>query len=136
MRCFLSRTPTLSAPPTIQPRLSAMLLSSLFAITSSQERKQWGILVWTMALEMAPAPLLPQLFTNNVMHCLVTVLGSKESYLRKICDETLKAFEQRMQNALMLKEGPQLAPLCVKAILEATDYADVDSLTKTKLLAL
>ena len=106
----------------------------LLGLNSSPERKQWGVLVWNMALQRAPLILIPQLFTKNAMHCLITALGSKDSYRRKICENSLKAFEERIKDSSEEEDNPGLNASCVKAIIEATDYSDVDTLTKSKLI--
>ena len=107
----------------------------LFAKDASTERKQWGMSVWNKVMQEAPPSLLSSTFSKNAMHCLITAQKDNDRYLRKLGQSMLKAFEQRFQALLEDEKHSAVNAACVKAILEATNFANVDHLTKSKMLS-
>ena len=56
---------------------------SLFASTSSPERKYWGFQVFQKALPRVSADDMPMLFTKNFMRSWINHLSNSDRYLHK-----------------------------------------------------
>ena len=56
---------------------------SLFASTSSPERKYWGFQVFQKALPRVSAGDMPMLFTKNFMRSWINHLSNSDRYLHK-----------------------------------------------------
>jgi DNA polymerase phi len=106
----------------------------LFSEKSSTERKSSGLLLWATILESAPVDLLPSTFTKNALHCLITSLAGDEQYLRKGAQQLLKTLKRQASIRIPL-EDERVIGKCVSNLLDATNYADFDRLTKTTTLA-
>lgn len=63
---------------------------SLFAVTSSPERKYWGFQIFQKALGRASADSIPMLFTKNFMRCWINHLSKNDRYLHKIARQAVR----------------------------------------------
>lgn len=102
----------------------------LFDASSTPERKHIGLVVLGCALKTVEISLIPSCFTRNLMACLVQSLQNPdETYLAKAI---LKVFEEYGQFA---KAGHSKgAHNTIIGLLQGSDYADFDSLTKTDII--
>ncbi|KAL8808502.1 MAG: hypothetical protein Q9182_000053 [Xanthomendoza sp. 2 TL-2023] len=102
----------------------------LFASTSSDERKYWGFLLFQRVFRSAPEPFLPSLFSLNFMRCLTNQLASRQRYLHRAAEKTIKSVLDRAS----------LEPTVASAVLRSllTDSfrrkASFDQITKTKTI--
>ena len=106
----------------------------LFNPSSTSERKSWGIKVWTLAIEKAPIVFLAAIFSRNALHYLITTLHGEDRYLRKACLNVLETLQKRFKTHIA-EEQPDARGNCICAIIKNTDFADFDTLTKTKTMA-
>lgn len=63
---------------------------SLFASTSSPERKYWGFQVFQKALPRVNANDMPMLFTKNFMRSWINHLSNSDRYLHKIARQVVR----------------------------------------------
>lgn len=80
----------------IQPWIALTPIDTLFATTSSEERKFWGFLLFQNVMKIAPSSLLPSLFTQNFMRCLINQLSSPERYLHLAAEKSTKSMIRRV----------------------------------------
>jgi len=100
---------------------------SLFASSSSDERKYWGFLLFQRMLHNAPEPLLPALFSQNLMRCLMNQLASPERYLNRIAETATKAIFKRAQTQ------PSTVVTIIKGLLQPPQgRINFDQSTRTK----
>ncbi|KPI44034.1 DNA polymerase V [Cyphellophora attinorum] len=104
----------------------------LLAAGSSNERKLWGILLVAQAASTAPAALLCDTLSPNALHVLMLAFTSEGRYLHKIAQGALQQLEKRIK-AERWHSAANAPGDCLAAILEATDYADFDQATKSKI---
>lgn len=120
-------TPCLRSGEILERQL--MLLESLFAASSSSERKHTGFLVCHAALSSAPPPLLLTILRANVMRTLINQLASGDRLLHRAA--------QRMTQGILARasESPAAANLLFSALLIGTEgSASFDQVTKTKTI--
>ncbi|KAL8771894.1 MAG: hypothetical protein Q9209_002832 [Squamulea sp. 1 TL-2023] len=100
----------------------------LFASTSSDERKYWGFLLFQQVFGGAPRIFLQALFSPNFMRCLTNQLASKERYLHRAAERTIKTIMKRANLE------PSVAAIAMSGLLaDSLDKTlSFDSLTKTK----
>lgn len=100
---------------------------SLFAISSSEERKYWGFLLFQRMIPNAPVKLLSDLFTKNLMRCLTNQLAFSDRYLHRAAERSIKAILARARS------NPNTRAPILKALLD-TINGDInfDKITKTK----
>lgn len=101
-------------------------IESLFAPTSSPERKHWGLLLVSKVLTDAPASLLPSIFRKNGMSCLMNALKGDDRYLQRTAQKTMQSLQKRVE------AEPCDGGALLEGLLRATNFADFDTLTKTK----
>ena len=63
---------------------------SLFASTSSPERKYWGFQVFQKALPRVSADDMPMLFTKNFMRSWINHLSNSDRYLHKAARQVVR----------------------------------------------
>ncbi|KAL8873595.1 MAG: hypothetical protein Q9174_000961 [Haloplaca sp. 1 TL-2023] len=71
--------------------------ASLFASSSTAERKYWGFLLFQQVFSTAHADFLPALFTENFLRCLGNQLANKERYLHRAAEKTKKLVLDRAE---------------------------------------
>lgn len=99
---------------------------SLFAPTSSPERKHWGLLLLSKVLTEAPELLLRDVFSKNAMSCLINALKGEDRYLQRTAQKAMQSLQKRIE------AEPEVAAALLKDLLLSTNYIDFDKLTKTK----
>ena len=112
-----------------QVQKNSMLRKSdtLFAASSSEERKYSGFLLFQQMTPIVPVHLLPDIFTKNLMRCLINQLASQERYLHRAAERSIKALIARA------RLDPNARAPILKAVLDP-DKGDInfDKITKTK----
>ncbi|CAF9926083.1 MAG: DNA-directed DNA polymerase [Alectoria fallacina] len=100
---------------------------TLFAASSSEERKYRGFLLFQRMIPCAPAKLLGDLFTKNLMRCLTNQLASPDRYLHRAAERSIKAILARARS-----NSNTRAPI-LRALLDPV-HGDItfDKITKTK----
>ena len=63
---------------------------SLFASTSSPERKYWGFQVFQKALPRVSGDDMPMLFTKNFMRSWINHLSNSDRYLHKAARQVVR----------------------------------------------
>ncbi|KAH9857639.1 DNA polymerase phi-domain-containing protein [Lenzites betulinus] len=99
---------------------------SLFASTSSPERKYWGFQVFQKALPRVTAEDLPMLFTKNFMRSWINHLSNSDRYLHKAARQVAAD----IQNAV--KGNPRLGLALILQLTGVHGSRQFDRLTKTK----
>ena len=100
---------------------------TLFAASSSEERKYSGFLLFQQMTPIVPVHLLPDIFTKNLMRCLINQLASQERYLHRAAERSIKALIARA------RLNPNARAPILKAVLDP-EKGDInfDKITKTK----
>ncbi|KAH9923929.1 DNA polymerase phi-domain-containing protein [Epithele typhae] len=99
---------------------------SLFASTSSPERKYWGFQVFQKALPRVSAGDMPMLFTKNFMRSWINHLSNSERFLHK-------AARQVAADVLnVVKGNPTLGFSLILQLTGLHGSRNFDKLTKTK----
>ncbi|KAL8784603.1 MAG: hypothetical protein Q9213_003858 [Squamulea squamosa] len=100
----------------------------LFASTSSDERKYWGFLLFRQVFGSAPQALLQALFSPNFVRCLINQLASRERYLHRAAERTIKSIINRASLE------PSVAAIAMSGLLAESSGKNLSfhSLTKTK----
>ncbi|KAL8941685.1 MAG: hypothetical protein Q9216_002098 [Gyalolechia sp. 2 TL-2023] len=103
---------------------------SLFASSSSEERKYWGFLLFQQLFSSAPETSLPSLFTDNFKRCLINQLASKDRYLHLAAEKSTKSILKRVESE------PSAAFAALDAFLAKSLPGNLsfDQVTKTKTL--
>lgn len=102
---------------------------TLFATSSSEERKYWGFLLFQRMIPNAPVQLLSDLFTKNVMRCLTNQLASPDRYLHRAAERSIKAILARARS------NPNARAPILKALLDPKNGdINFDKITKTKTI--
>ncbi|OBA22490.1 DNA polymerase V [Metschnikowia bicuspidata var. bicuspidata NRRL YB-4993] len=102
---------------------------SMFAEKASAERKFWGFELFNKFVASLPGPMVPHLFTPNLMRCLINQAAQPNRLLNKISTKTInKTIETA--HADLLKVVP-----CLAAVLDESRGGGwkFDQLTKLKL---
>lgn len=101
---------------------------SLFANSSSNERKYWGFSIILMSLPKLPSELLPQIFTPNFMRSWINHLSSQDRYLHKAALQTAQALQETV------KSNPKVGFTLLSQLVGKHGRPDFDKVTKTKLV--
>ena len=100
---------------------------TLFATSSSEERKYWGFLLFQRVIPNAPVEKLSDLFTTNLIRCLINQLASPERYLHRAAERSVKAILTRA------RLNPNTKAPILKALLDPVNGdLNFDKTTKTK----
>ncbi|ORY24385.1 DNA polymerase phi-domain-containing protein [Naematelia encephala] len=99
---------------------------SLFANSSSSERKYWGFSIFSLALPHVTASLMPQIFTPNFMRCWMNNLSSPDRYLHKAALGIAKAVQD------VVKQNPKVGFTLLSTLVGKHGRQDFDKVTKTK----
>ncbi|RDX52694.1 hypothetical protein OH76DRAFT_1399938 [Lentinus brumalis] len=99
---------------------------SLFASTSSPERKYWGFQVFQKALPRVSADDMPMLFTKNFMRSWINHLSNSDRYLHKAARQVVSD----IQNAV--KSNPKIGFSLILQLTGVNGSRQFDKLTKTK----
>ncbi|KAH7910650.1 DNA polymerase phi-domain-containing protein [Hygrophoropsis aurantiaca] len=101
---------------------------SLFASTSSPERKYWGFQVFQKALPRITTDELPMLFTKNFMRSWINHLSNHDRYLHKIALDVAKDIQQFVQ------KNPAIGFTLILQLTGIHGSQNFDKLTKTKTI--
>ncbi|KAI0831759.1 DNA polymerase phi-domain-containing protein [Trametes gibbosa] len=99
---------------------------SLFASTSSPERKYWGFQVFQKALPRVTADDLPMLFTKNFMRSWINHLSNSDRYLHKAARQVAADIQSAV------KGNPRLGFSLILQLTGVNGSRQFDKLTKTK----
>ncbi|KAL7269860.1 DNA-directed DNA polymerase [Rhizina undulata] len=103
---------------------------SLFAASSSEERKFWGFLIFIKSLEVLispeQTPHLSAIFTKNFMRCLINQLSDPKRYLNKAAQKVTRALLQKAESSSWS------VPIIVSQLILNNGTPNFDHLTKTK----
>ena len=100
---------------------------TLFATSSSEERKYWGFLLFQRTIPKAPVRLLSNMFTRNLVRCLINQLASSDRYLHRAAERSTQAVLARARS------NPNTRAPILRALLDPV-IGDInfDKITKTK----
>lgn len=107
---------------------------SLFAQSSSSERRAWGFGLWKKVFETAPQELLLHTFTPNAIRRLADALKSSERLLQKSAQRVIQSIQHRLVAASSWAGAGDVAASYVQALLQSVSYSDFDQITKSKTL--
>ncbi|OCH90301.1 hypothetical protein OBBRIDRAFT_887807 [Obba rivulosa] len=99
---------------------------SLFATTSSPERKYWGFQIFQKALPRASVVDMPMLFTRNFMRSWINHLSNSDRYLHKIARQVAADVQS------IVKQNPTLGFTLILQLTGVHGSRQFDKLTKTK----
>lgn len=99
---------------------------NLFAQSSSDERKLWGLQIFSKMVASAPAWALPALFSANLMRC---VINQRAEDQRALYDAAAEPFKKMHSRAKM---EPQLTAIFVASLVTKNGTLLFDRATKTK----
>ncbi|EPQ58607.1 hypothetical protein GLOTRDRAFT_35678 [Gloeophyllum trabeum ATCC 11539] len=99
---------------------------SLFAATSSAERKYWGFQIFEKALRRVDASDMPMLFTKHFMRCWINHLSKQDRYLHKVA----KRVATEMQ--AIVHTNPRMGFTLILQLTGVHGSRQFDKLTKTK----
>ncbi|KAI0781313.1 DNA polymerase phi-domain-containing protein [Trametes elegans] len=99
---------------------------SLFASTSSPERKYWGFQVFQKALPRVSADDLPMLFTKNFMRSWINHLSNSDRYLHKAARQVATDIQS------VVKGNPRIGFSLILQLTGVNGSRQFDKLTKTK----
>ncbi|KAI0806965.1 DNA polymerase phi-domain-containing protein [Fomes fomentarius] len=99
---------------------------SLFASTSSPERKYWGFQVFQKALPRVNANDMPMLFTKNFMRSWINHLSNSDRYLHKIARQVATDIQK------VVKNNPKNGFALILQLTGVNGSRQFDKLTKTK----
>ncbi|PCH38454.1 hypothetical protein WOLCODRAFT_115513 [Wolfiporia cocos MD-104 SS10] len=99
---------------------------SLFAATSSPERKYWGFQVFQKALPRVSSADIPMLFTKNFMRSWINHLSNSDRYLHKAARQVAADIQAHV------KQNPTLGFTLILQLTGIHGSRQFDKLTKTK----
>ncbi|KAI0654742.1 DNA polymerase phi-domain-containing protein [Cubamyces menziesii] len=99
---------------------------SLFASTSSPERKYWGFQIFQKALPRVSADDMPMLFTKNFMRSWINHLSNSDRYLHKAARQVATDIQN------VVKGNPRIGFSLILQLTGVNGSRQFDKLTKTK----
>lgn len=102
------------------------LIESLFASTSSSERKYWGFQVFEKSLPLLSSEQMPLVFTPNFMRSWMNNLSGEDRYLHKVAVRIAKLVQD------VVKSEPKVAFTLLSQLVGKHGRPDFDRVTKTK----
>ena len=111
----------------VEEELMLRKLDTLFAASSSEERKYSGFLLFQRIIPTVQVQLLPKVFTKNLMRCLTNQLASPERYLHRAAEKSIKTMLARARS------NPNTRAPILKVLLDPVNGdVNFDKITKTK----
>lgn len=102
---------------------------TMFSDKSSVERKFWGFDIFNLFIEKLPASLVLDLFTPNLMRCLINQSAKSDRLLNKVSTKSLNLIIQISQRDLS-----KVPPMLTSILNEDNGGCwNFDSLTKSKV---
>lgn len=103
----------------------------LFDPSSTPERKHTGFLLLGCAMKEIEPALITFCFSKNLMACLIQSLqNANDAYLRRVILKIFEEFE-----ALASSKDATGVHEVISSLIKGSDYADFDTLTKTKTIS-
>jgi DNA polymerase phi len=107
--------------------LTNNIAENLFSESASRERKFWGFLVFQKMLKDGTHPtLLENLFSPNLMRCIINQLSKEDRFLHRAADKTLKVLLQTIE------ENSSAAIEILPRLISDNGVYNFDQVTKTK----
>ncbi|RAL17601.1 DNA-directed DNA polymerase POL5 [Aspergillus homomorphus CBS 101889] len=100
--------------------------NGLFAAASSEERKYWGFSLFVKVVSESPLPVASQVFTKNLVRCLMNQLAVEDRYLHRMAVKAAKAIQTRVS------KEPAFAAAAVRGLMGPSGSVTFDQATKTK----
>ncbi|KAJ6113902.1 hypothetical protein N7523_007219 [Penicillium sp. IBT 18751x] len=100
--------------------------NGLFASASSDERKYWGFLLFNKVLNEGTPEQASQVFTKNLVRCLMNQLAVEDRYLHRMAVKASKAIPARVSRE------PSFAASAVRGLIQTSGTLNFDQATKTK----
>jgi DNA polymerase phi len=107
---------------------------SLFAESSSAERRAWGFGLWRKVFETAPPEVLLYTFTPQATRRLADALKGSERLLRRSAERVTQSIQIRLTDLAPWPEAGTIAASYIQALLQSVSYGDFDQITKSKTL--
>jgi DNA polymerase phi len=105
---------------------------SLFAESSSAERKTWGFSLWRKVFDMAPPGGITCTFTPQATRCLTNSLKGSERLLERSAQRLTQRVQAYFTNASHESSKGIVAAAYVRALLLSVSHGDFDQITKTR----
>lgn len=107
-----------------------LMTENLFASSASRERKFWGFLLFQKVVEDAESfgKLLPSIFSNNLMRCLINHVQEQDRFLHRAADKSLKVMIQAAE------DKPKLLEVFLPRLIGGNGNYNFDRITKTKTI--
>ncbi|KAJ5102667.1 hypothetical protein N7532_003196 [Penicillium argentinense] len=102
--------------------------NGLFASASSEERKFWGFLLFNKILNEGSPQQASQIFTKNLVRCLMNQLAAEDRYLHSMAVKTSKTMQARVS------KDPSFAGPAVHGLMGTGGAVLFDQVTKTKTI--
>lgn len=124
-RCASSTTPDIEH---FQRVWTHIVDENLFSQSSSDERKFWGLQIFSTLVLSAPEWALPALFSQNLMRCIINQRADKTRALYDAAAEPLKKIQARV------RRYPFLASVFIKNLTTGNGTILFDRTAKSKLV--
>lgn len=98
----------------------------LFASASSDERKYWGFLLFVKVLNESSLKQASQVFTKNLVRCLINQLAVEDRYLHRMAVKAAKCIQSRVA------KEPEFAAASINGLMGSAGSINFDQVTKTK----
>jgi len=101
----------------------------LFSTSSTDQRKYWGLMLFQRLLRNVPTNLLPTIFSDRLMRCLINQLASQERYLHTAAQKALNSICARVE------QEPSATIIIIKAMSRSPDGPiNFDQISRTKVV--
>ncbi|EIW66554.1 hypothetical protein TREMEDRAFT_35002 [Tremella mesenterica DSM 1558] len=121
---FVSKPDNSQAP--FQDFFRVCVDESLFANSSSSQRKYWGFQVFSRALPLLSANEMPLIFTPNFMRCWMNNLSSSDRYLHKAAQHVAQIVQD------VVKTNPNVGFTLLSQLVGKHGKPNFDKITKTR----
>ncbi|KAI9838516.1 MAG: DNA-directed DNA polymerase [Sclerophora amabilis] len=108
---------------------NAAVDNNLFAANASDERKHWGFSLFSKVMTEHSKDAIPDVFSKNMMRCLINQLSNRERYLHRTALKTLKTIHARVERE------PGVADIMLFGLISGHGIGNFDQVTKTKTVA-
>jgi len=104
-------------------------IDGLFSASSTDQRKYWGLTLFQRVLRNAPTGLLPAIFSNKLMRCLINQLASRERYLHSAAQKALNSIYARVD------QEPSATIIIINALSRSPGGPiNFDQISRTKVV--
>ena len=109
-------------------KVTKVTLDGLFSMSSSNERKYWGFLLFDKYVQDLSAPTIDVLLGKNFVRCLMNQLAQQDRYLHRMAEKVLRTIHARVSNE------PFLASIFIEKLTKNTGFVNFDAATKTRTI--